>query len=53
MDGMTDGQTRLKTLPFRNFVDPVIKMRAFCFDTDFVSQMKLTELPLIHCFVYV
>ena len=22
-----------------------------CFDTDFPSQMKFTELPLIHCFI--
>ena len=28
----------------------VIKMRTSYFDTDFVSQMKLTTLPLIHCF---
>ena len=26
-------------------------MRISCFDTDFVSQMKLTKLPLIYCFV--
>ena len=26
-------------------------MRISCFDTDFVSQMKLTTLPVIHCFV--
>ena len=25
-------------------------MRTSCFDTDFVSQMKLTALPLIYCF---
>ena len=25
-------------------------MKSSCFDTDFVSQMKLTTLPLIHCF---
>ena len=31
-------------------LDHVIKMRASCFDTDFASQMKLTKLPLIHCF---
>ena len=31
-----------------------IKMRALCFDTDFVLQMKLTTgtIPLIHCFLY-
>ena len=28
----------------------VIKMRTSYFDTVFVSQMKLTTLPLIHCF---
>ena len=28
----------------------VIKMRRSCFDTDFVSQIKLAKLPLIHCF---
>ena len=26
-------------------------IRTSCFDTDFASQMKLTKLPLIHCFV--
>ena len=25
-------------------------IRTSCFDTDFASQMKLTKLPLIHCF---
>ena len=25
-------------------------MRTSCFDTDFVLQMKLAKLPLIHCF---
>ena len=28
----------------------VIIMRRSCFDTDFVSQIKLAKLPLIHCF---
>ena len=28
-------------------------MRIFCFDTDFVSQMELSTLPLTHCFVHV
>ena len=31
-------------------LEHVIKMQASCFDTDFVSQIKLTELPLIYCF---
>ena len=38
-------------VPWKILLDHVIKMRASCFDTDFVSQMKLTTLPLIHCFV--
>ena len=25
-------------------------MRASCFDTDFIPQIKLTAPPLIHCF---
>ena len=29
----------------------VIEMRASYFDTDFLSEMKLTTLPLIQCFV--
>ena len=29
----------------------VTTTRTSCFDTDFISQMKLTTLPLIHCFV--
>ena len=29
----------------------IIKMRTSCFDTDFISQMKMTTIPLIHCFV--
>ena len=28
----------------------VVKIRTSGFDTDFVSQMKLTTLSLIHCF---
>ena len=31
-------------------LEHVIKMGAPCFDTDFVSQMKLTTFPLIYCF---
>ena len=27
-------------------------MGTSCFDTDFASQMKLTNLPLIHCFEF-
>ena len=27
-------------------------VRTSCFDTEFASQMKLTELPLIHCFEF-
>ena len=30
--------------------EQVILMRRSCFDTDFVSLIKLTKLPLIHCF---
>ena len=33
-------------------LDCIITMGTSCFDNDFVSQMKLTTLPLIHCFVY-
>ena len=29
-----------------------LTMGTTCFDTDFVSQTKLTTKPLIHCFVY-
>ena len=29
----------------------VLSVRTSCFNTDFVSQIKLTKLPLIHCFV--
>ena len=29
----------------------VVTERTSCFDTHFVSQSKLTEFPLIHCFV--
>ena len=31
-------------------LEHVIKMRASCFNTDIVTQMKLTKLLLIHCF---
>ena len=31
----------------------VNQMRASCFDTNFVSQIKLTTRPLIHCFGHV
>ena len=30
----------------------VVTLRTSCFDTDFVSQIKLTKFPLIHCFVW-
>ena len=33
-----------------NLFEHVATMRASYFDTDFVSHMKLTILPLIHCF---
>ena len=33
-------------------VEHVIRIGTTCFDTDFVSQMKLTTKPLINCFVY-
>ena len=32
-------------------LEHVTIMSTSCFDTDFVSQIKLTKLPLIHCFV--
>ena len=31
-------------------LDRVITVRTCCFDIDFVSQIKLNKLPLIHCF---
>ena len=31
-------------------LEHVITMRTSCFDTDFVLQVKMTSLPLIHCF---
>ena len=31
-------------------LEHVIKLKASYFDTDLVSQMKLTTLPPIHCF---
>ena len=33
-------------------LEHAITMRTSCFDNHFASQMKLTELPLIHCFVH-
>ena len=30
-------------------LENIMKMGACCFDTDFVSQMKLITFPLIHC----
>ena len=32
-------------------LEHVIKMRATCFDADFISQLKLTRFPLILCFI--
>ena len=33
-------------------LEHVIIIRRSCFDTDFVVQIKLTKLPLIHCFAF-
>ena len=36
---------------YTTLVRHVTIMRTSCFDTNFVSQIKLTKLPLINCFV--
>ena len=33
-------------------LEHIIIIRRSCFDTDFAVQIKLTKLPLIHCFVF-
>ena len=45
--------TKLKSMisvHYTTFLGDITIMRTSCFDTDFVSQIKLTKHPLIHCF---